>query len=162
MIYVYKDRNGDHNVIAEGTVANKPIRKVRKNAYGVDEEYMMFELLYGFDKKCKQKLIIWVCLYTPPSVRANAWLKRNDRVVLFGLIRINKNKSNKDGRTRYEIHTSTCLPLNEVYKLIVKNHEDDNIETKLMAEYKKKARRADQINMLGEADVSFSESDVLL
>lgn len=162
MLYIYKDGNGDYNAICDGRMFNKPTYKLRKDRYGSESEYAYFDVVYNYDKQVKQSRIIRCIVTSLPAVRNLRFIHKNDKILLFGTIVIDKRRSQTLNEKRYNLIVSSFLNINELYGLIEKAHVNDNFEAKIMSQYKRQQRNANEINLLGEAEKIISQNDVLL
>ena len=162
MLYIYKDGDGEYNAICDGRLKNRVNTKIRKDRFGNDSEYSIFDIIYNYDKRTQQYRVIKCVCLANPAVRVLKYLHPNDKVLLFGTIILDKRRSTACDEKKYTLIVSSFLHMNEIYSLIAKAHEKDDLEARIMAQYKKKQRKANEINLVGEAERIVSQDDVLL
>lgn len=163
MIYIYSDGSGKFNCICDGILKSAISQGVRKNMYKKEVEYTYFDILYNYDEKARKYMQMRCLVLNPPAARMSKYMHKHDRVLLFGTILVDKRKSKEFGGKRYMLLVSSILHMNEIYSLIEKAHVNDNFEAKIISQYRnKKKRKANEIDLMGEAEKILSADDVLI
>lgn len=162
MLYIYKEWNGSLNAICDGIPTGKFVRKSKTDRFNKTIEYVTWDMQYGYDRERKLHLFIKCLCFHPKAVSFTRYIHCNERLLVFGNIYIDKSRSEFEGKKRYNLYVTTMIPVIEFYRMIEDRHSNDDIEARVIAEYRKKSRKANEINLMGEAAKFLTAEDVML
>ena len=152
MINVYKDNSGTLNCVCDGTICESPVPILRKDRYGNELESLRFKMDYGYDYMLHKRKIMTVFVNSQLAVKAIRHLKRNDRVVVYGVLVLNDTLSQIEHKRNYQIISNSIISVTQIYRLLERAYEEEEKENWIVANYeknRKRSERAQKINYSG-------------